>query len=163
MKLEIKNSGNSRFVYFGHLLLSSIELADDSSNCKLSYIHRVGCLNSFPDKEKKEIIDFALIYSKGCVIINTINKKVALFIKKNYPTYYYQEVPIGYYNGFQYHICIKNSINPNAYCKYPIKEKNKKGLTKTKVEKTLRKVLKSKKLSTRFVNEFIRELEKNKE
>lgn len=145
----------------------SFALVGDNSNCKLSYIHNIGWLKHITtkDNERKEIIDKLLEYQKGCVFINTINKDLADFINKTYPTYFYEEVPIGYNGGYQYHICIKNVIKINHYCRTPEKKSlnkqrnNKGGHTKTKVEKLLRTHLKQNNQSTRFVNKFIRELQ----
>lgn len=97
----------------------------------------IGKISYFTNEEKIEIINFTLKYSKGCVFINTINKVVALFICENYPTYYFHEVPIGYYSGFQYHLCIQNTVNKNDNCKTPSKENNKVIIQEKIVEKVV--------------------------
>jgi hypothetical protein len=138
-------------------------LSGDGSNCKLSYFHQAGNLSRFSEEEKKKIVDFALLRVKGCVIINTIDKEVALFFKKTYPTYYYQELPIGYNDGFQYHICIKNTMNVHYSCKNPQPiEEPMHGFAKTKIEKSLRTYLKANDMKTKFVNSFMTYLVENK-
>lgn len=97
----------------------NLELSEDKSNCKLSYIHQAGALVNRSDKIKKEAIDFLLQKAKGCIIINTTNKQVADWLSKNYDTYYYNEVPIGYNESYQYHICIRNNVAINHNCRKP--------------------------------------------
>lgn len=167
----------------------AISLAADPSNCKLSYIHQAGCLISLSDKDKKEALDFALNYSKGSIIINTTNEKVALFIRDTYPTYYYEEIPTGYGGKFQYHVCIKNTVKINSNCRNPepvkptkpvkpvVKEVIKEvivekevvipqkvigGYARTRIERTLKDFIKNKNVPANFVTEFIEELAKNK-
>ncbi len=140
MELRNETIGGANYVKIEHGKYKlSISTAGDSSNCKLSYIHQAGNLSQLTDAEKKEVLDFALKGLKGCVIINTIDENVALFIQKTYPTYYYQEVPIGYNNGFQYHVSIKNPINVNDSCKDPKDVKPKKG---DKVKEVIKEVIK---------------------
>jgi len=94
----------------------------DPSNCKLSYVNSIGSINQFLKKDKLEILNLLLKDLKGSVIFNTVNKKVADFIARNYPTYYYHKVPTGYYGKYQYHLCIKNTVTVNANCREPEKE-----------------------------------------
>lgn len=129
-----------------------LTIATDPSNCKLSYIHSVGTIQRFPDEERKEAIDYLLKYCKGYVILNTIVPEVRNFLIKTYPTYYHHEVPVGYNNGFQYNICIKNTINPNGNCKDPIVKKVQ---TKAELRSNLIKVLRKHKRKTDWVEEFL--------
>src|SRR5690349_8200569 len=88
----------------------SIRVSEDQTNCKLSYIHGIGILSVIKDNNEKKLIldDIINNYCKGAIIINTTNKIVSDFIAATYPVYYYNNVPIGYNNTFQYHICIQN-------------------------------------------------------
>jgi hypothetical protein len=131
----------------------SLYLSEDGSNCKLSYIHQGGQLSSVEDdKEKKEIVDYLLTQAKGCIILNTTNKKVYEFIAKTYEVYYKHEVPIGYSNGYQYHICFKNTVKPNAYCRKP------KAADTGDIKDKLLKILKDKRRKADYVDEFIKSL-----
>lgn len=134
--------------------------SNDSTNCKLSYIHGVGYLAVFEkNDDRKMIIDTVLKYLKGCVIINTTDKSVSDWISENYLTYYYQKVPIGYNNKYQYHICIKNNINTNNNCRKPVTDtdllRKKPFLTKDKIKNTLLKVLKDRRRKADYIDEFL--------
>ena len=133
-----------------------IELATDSSNCKLSYIHQAGSLADFNEAELKEVFDHVLNSLKGCVILNTIQKKVFDFIKTTYPVYYAQEVPIGYNGGYQYHVCFQNIIRKNLNCRAP--EVKASDLNKATIEAKLIDVLKKKRRKTDYVIGFINSL-----
>lgn len=146
-----------------------IYIATDETNCKLSYIHNVGSLCRDSSNVRKEIIDAALTLCKGAVIINTTIEEVSDWIAENYDVYYYNKVPIGYNSGFQYHICIKNSVNVNAYCKKAVvrikKAINQQELSvdsiKISKEALSNKLLEKLKLLRRkndYVNDFINEL-----
>jgi Pyruvate/2-oxoacid:ferredoxin oxidoreductase delta subunit len=136
-----------------------LEIADDQSNCKLSYIHKAGSLAILTDdKEKKQVVDYLLKMCKGCVIINTTNEDSYNFFAKNYPVYYKHEVPIGYNRGFQYHICIKNTINPNDNCRAPNKAVSTNGLNKENIKVRMIAALKAKRRKTDFVDELINSL-----
>lgn len=132
-------------------------VSGDSTNCKLSYIHGIGSLKgNFKEEEYKAVIDTLLYRCKGTVLLNTIVKEVATFIKENYTHYYYQEVPIGYGNGYQYHILIRNDINPNRNCRNP-EVKNPitsdfKASIKTKLLETLKKLRRKDDYVDQFVN-----------
>jgi hypothetical protein len=131
----------------------------DGSNCKLSYIHGSGVLAPLDDESKKFVMTELLKQCKGAVIINTIHEKVTDFISKNYPTYYYHKVPIGYTTGnflYQYHICIKNTVNAHYACREP--EKVEETIDKTIIKAKLLKVLKANKRKTDYVNDFIKSL-----
>ncbi len=131
-----------------------LTLSGDSSNCKLSYLHKVGNLSQVKDdKEKDEIIKFLMERAKGCIILNTTNKDVAKFIKNTYKVYYYHEVPIGYSGGFQYHICIKNTVRPNEYCKDPQEETG--FFDKAHIKEKLIKLLGIKRRKSDYIDEFI--------
>lgn len=133
-------------------------LSQDTTNCKLSYIHQPSSLNGLNKDEKKEVVDYLLRKAKGCVILNTTYKEITNFIKTTYPTYYYQEVPIGYNGGFQYHICIKNTISVSEYCRQPVKEVQN-GLVKKDVKEKLLTILKTKRRKIDYVDEFIKTLD----
>lgn len=144
----------------------TVGVSGDVSNCKLSYIHRLGSLIGFTANQRKEIVDGVLKVCKGAVIINTTNKTVADWISKNYPTYFYNEVPIGYSNTFQYMLCIKNTIVVNANCREPLEVKPKSidvkidttALQKEVIKQKLVKVLTEKRRKGDYVDEFINSL-----
>lgn len=132
-------------------------VATDVSNCKLSYIHGAGTLGSLSDEKKKEVIDALLKLpdAKGCYILNTTDRSVADFISKTYPVYYYQNVPIGYNGGCQYHICIKNTVKENTHCRTP---KNSPYPDKEVIRRKLETILKAKRRKTDYIDEFIKSL-----
>lgn len=148
-------------------------ISSDITNCKLSYIHGIGAIWSYTQKEELIVnaIKEVLYYLKGAVIINTINQKISDIIFKNFDTYYYHKVPIGYGNGYQYHICIKNSSNVNGYCRKP---ENNTDLTGRSVNislknnndldilaSKLKEELKKRRRKTDFVDELIESLKNN--
>lgn len=150
----------------GTTAVCTVGVSGDASNCKLSYIHRLGTLISFNDNQRKEIVNFVLKVCKGAVIINTTNKVVADWISKNYPTYFYNEVPIGYGSSFQYMLCIKNTIVINANCREPLKVKPKSigvkidttALQKEVIKRKLVLILAEKRRKGDYVDEFINSL-----
>ena len=130
--------------------------ADDPTNCKLSYLHGLGILGAVgvSDEEKLEIINSLLKYCKGAVIINTINKEVFDFIKGNFQYYYAEEVPIGYDGKYQYHICIRNLIRYNSFCRQP-ELKKQPTIDKEVIKTKLLTLLKNKRRKNDYVQEFI--------
>lgn len=133
-----------------------VYISSDVTNCKLSYIHGAGQLVSFKAEELKEVFDALLINTKGCIILNTIQKTVFDFVNNTYPVYYQHAVPIGYHNGFQYHVCFKNTIRVNSNCRTP--EVDKPVIDKAAIKQNLCTLLKSKKRKTDYVDEFINSL-----
>lgn len=137
----------------------TLYLASDATNCKLSYIHGAGQLAGYSEEDLKTVFDQILNSAKGCVILNTINKTISDFINKTYPVYYYNEVPIGYGTGFQYHICFQNVIKVNTSCRQPVKLEVKNPLDeKAAIKQKLHDLLKSKRRKTDYVDEFINSL-----
>lgn len=131
----------------------SLYLNDDGTNCKLSYIHGAGSLKDLSDDQRKQVVDYLLDMAKGTVLINTTNKEVSDFINKNYDTYYYNKVPIGYNDGYQYHILIRNNISPNGYCREP--EKNTSLLDKQYIKETIKKTLKKLRRKADYVDDLV--------
>lgn len=136
--------------YLGHIYVGS-----DHTNCKLSYIHGAGCLSGRTQEEIKEVIKKILGITKGCVILNTKYKDVFTAITSLYPVYYASEVPIGYNNGFQYHVCFKNTVKINGSCREP---KKLESLDKTIIKQRLMETLKIRRRKTDYVDEFINSL-----
>lgn len=130
----------------------TIYLSSDATNCKLSYIHGAGGLSDFNEEDLKQIFDSILNAAKGCIILNTTSKKIFEFIKTTYPTYYQEEVPIGYNQGFQYHVCFKNTIRVNANCREPLQAKP---MDRAIIKEKLQSVLKAKRRKMDYVDEFI--------
>lgn len=150
---ETESTGYGRFVI----------IDSDTTNCKLSYIHGAGCLSIYKDNQIKESIDILLKYCKGCVILNTTQKKIVEVIQKHYPVYYSHNVPIGYGTNYQYHICFKNTIKENSNCRGP--ETNTpafaasgKTLDIGMITNKLNEILKKKRRKNDFVDEFIKSL-----
>lgn len=133
------------------------KISGDSTNCKLSYIHGIGNLQGCTVQERKQIMEFLLSKCKGCVILNTIDKEVAEWITKNYPTYYHNQPQIGYHGGVQHHICIKNVVNINANCKNP-PALNKDGFKLDEIKQKLTTILKQKRRKADYVDDFIKSL-----
>jgi hypothetical protein len=135
----------------------TLYVSSDPTNCKLSYIHGGGQLCNLDDEEKKEAIDFVLKHCKGYVIMNTTNKLVAKWITENYETYFKQDVPVGYTNGFQYVISIRNNIVVNSSCKVPVKKVAEVAKDPVLAEK-LRAFLKKKRRKDDYVEDFVNSL-----
>lgn len=135
----------------------TVYMATDGSNCKLSYLHELGVLVNLTDENKKQVIDYLLNDCKGVVFINTTQPKVAQFIAKTYPVYFYSELPIGYYGKYQYHLCIQNIIRPNGHCRNPVVKKVD-TLDKVDLKTKLNALLKTKKRKADYVDEFINSL-----
>lgn len=170
MKAGIENVTVNRNTYYRITTSTgrSVRLyySTDDTNCKLSYIHSVGSLVGMIDNDKKEVIDTILRVSKGAVILNSTKKAITDWIAKNYEVYYYNRVPIGYSNTFQYHICIRNSIMPNPYCLKPTvkitedinqQEVNSNNLkyNKSSIRNKLKKLLKSLRRKDDYVDSFV--------
>ncbi len=129
----------------------------DFTNCKLSYIHSLGYLaNLKDDDERKEVMRVLLRNCKGYVIINTTKKEVCDWLVANYPTYFEQHVPVGYYGGFQYVIAIKNMFNINTSCREPVQSKKTNILDKSKLAEQLTAFLKKKRRKADYVEEFLK-------
>lgn len=139
----------------------TLYIGTDGTNCKLSYIHGAGSLAYVAKDLRKNVIDELLRKCKGCVILNTTEREIFNFIKATYPTYYAQEVPIGYYNGFQFHVCFKNTIVENRNCRIPNEMVNVPA-GEVPPKKVLRDkliaLLKSKRRKNDYVDEFINSL-----
>lgn len=133
-------------------------VSSDTTNCKLSYIHGIGILTSYSKNEYKEIIDNLLDKCKGTVLINTTKEEIGEFLKDNYVHYYYHKVPIGYGNGYQYHILIKNDVRPNTYCRKPEKEVNTPDDFKANFKSKLLETLKKLRRKNDYVDELINSL-----
>lgn len=134
------------------------EIIPDRSNCKLSYVNRIGNLQYFSDDQRKEIIKKILSACAGMVIFNTIYQTAAQFLTDNYQVYYYNTPPVGYgANGVQHHICIKNHIKQNHHCRTPEGENYQKfGIRNIKSK--LKKILKEKRRKDDYVDDFIKSL-----
>jgi len=162
MKAENSTTDNEMTYLFSELKSYPYNLcfkvSGDSTNCKLSYIHGIGSLTVVKnDNEKLEILNFLLSKCKGCVIINSTSKPIIDLINNNFPSYYNVEVPIGYGSGYQYHICIKNTVKVNPHCREP-KKVLKVVPTKEQFETKLRAILKKYKRKDDYVEEFINSL-----
>lgn len=138
----------------------NLYISGDGTNCKLSYIHGIAALygRSLTYEEQLECLEGCLKEAKGMVIINTIYKEMRDFIHKACQVYYSFEVPIGYQNGLQYHIGIRNHIINNPNCKIPKPLKSTTAPEKDKIRDTLLRILKSKKRKADYVDEFINSL-----
>lgn len=144
----------------------TLYIAHDVSNCKLSYLHGCGCLREMDDDTFKQVINEALKYLKGCVIMNTTVKEVADHIAKLYEVYYYKTPNIGYNDGYQYHVCFRNSIRLNASCRTPEGKKVVKAeipkdyLSITDFKKLLIANVKGRRRKTDWIAAFIESLKK---
>lgn len=114
----------------------------NTNNCKLTIIENLSFIYSFnnaynTDELLKE--RFETIFKKCAITIHTniIDKKLRDYILNNFELYSYEEIPIGYNNGMQYHFLIKNPYIFNQYEKRFV-DKNKKNI-KTTIEKVFKK------------------------
>lgn len=123
-KLDDNNERRIRLVFQSdiiNILRIPIIIKNSYSNCKLAIIDHIGEIynHNLTDEENKKIILFILdyIFTHYCTLtyfVHIINKNVANIIKENIPHYYFNEVPIGYYKGYQYHILLKNNKDYRA-------------------------------------------------
>lgn len=125
----------------------------DYTNCKLSYIHNIGGLQLLTEEEFKMYLDEVLKTCKGMVFMSTTSVTVKEYLNKLYQVYYCIEVPIGYNNGFQYHIGIRNPINVNAHCRIPVPKSVPP--SKEELRKKLTDYLTSKRRKTDIVDDVL--------
>ncbi len=151
LPIVIKKVNNNPYGY-GY----TVYVGSDGTNCKLSYIHGAGNLVNFSAEDLKQAIEACLNQAKGCVILNTTAPAIFKFIKDNYPVYYEHAVPIGYNNGFQYHVCFKNTLKVNLNCREPNVEKPV--FDKASLKQNLYTLLKTKRRKADYVEEFVNSL-----
>ncbi len=88
---------------------SYVDIYHSSSNCKLTTIEYI--YNIFSEQQHfKEYFDEVLKKCRICTYLNTNQDHYAEWILKNYEVYSYNKIPVGYNDGYQYHIIIRNTI-----------------------------------------------------
>lgn len=132
---------------------SRITIIDSISNCKLSTIENIQLL-PLKINEVKEVLSACRIL----VYFNTNNEQIVDFFKENFELYSIAKIPVGYNNGFQWHVYIKNNDSTSgnkAYLRDIIKEEPNKIINIEKIKDVLTKTLKSKRRKTDIVQEVI--------
>jgi hypothetical protein len=94
-------------------------------NCKMTFIEQVNGIFNGTREQWKAKLDYVLSESYIVVSLNTNNTTYAEWIRKTYELYAYNEVPVGYHNGYQYHIIIRNTLSkaPNTCHMRPVEKK----------------------------------------
>lgn len=138
------------------------KVVHESSNCKFSFVENIGGLweasRSRNEKEKIQMFKDFLKQGRIVVSVNTTNDAIKEFILNNFEVYGYNKVPVGYYNGFQHHILIKNNDSGYANKVYlrPVEKTVKiKNPTIDQLEEVLTKILKAKRRKTDIVKEVM--------
>lgn len=134
--------------------LPGVITTDSRSNCKLTYLDNVGQLHLVDLNTLKNFFKNLRIV----VSFNTTNIAVVNFFKKNFELYNVAKIPVGYSDGYQYHILVKNVDSTAAnkvYLRDMEKEKPVKGLDLVKIEEIMTKTLKAKRRKTDIVKEVL--------
>lgn len=137
-------------------------------NCKMGFIDSVGGINIGTDEQKKAKLDYVLTRSEIIVYLNTHMQDYAEFIKNNYELYAYNEVPVGYGNGYQYHIIIRNTLSTRSNKNYlrPVeaaKTSRTKKKTKNKIKGLIEGVLKKYRRKTDIAGTIMTVIQDNAE
>lgn len=146
--------------YFGHATI-----VNSPSNCKLSNIEYVADLyrscNNLSLENKIAKIKRFLSKCRILVCINTIDKNIKDFFEENFEIYDITKMPIGYNNGNQYYIFIKNndSVYSNKNYLRPVEKNVFKEIPTNKLEQTLNNALKYK--AKRKKSDIIKEVIEN--
>lgn len=91
-----------------------IKIHHSTNNCKLTYLEQIGFFRTDYEEGKTKslsILKTVLFYCRCAVSLNTPDINVAKLIEENFELYSIVKIPIGYYEGYQYHIIIRN---PNS-------------------------------------------------
>lgn len=146
--------------YFG-----GASIVDSPSNCKLSHIENVrnlyGSCNGLSLKDKVKKIKRFLNSCRILVSIDTISIDIKNFFEENFEVYNIAKIPVGYYDGYQYHILLKNNDSTffNKGYLRPVEKDSYKEISTDKLEKTLKSALKYK--SKRKKSDIIKEVIEN--
>ncbi len=131
-----------------------VKVLHSASNCKLTNLDSVCNMPLYNiDKVKEFFKELRIV-----VAFNTTNKNIVDFFEKNFELYSVAEIPVGYNNGFQYHIIVKNTYSnfPNKeYLRDIKKEQPNKGVDLAKIEEIMTKTLKAKRRKTDIVKEVL--------
>ena len=131
-----------------------VNVMHSGSNCKLTNLDFV---NNMPLSNVEKVKEFFKDL-KIVVAFNTTSKEILNFFKKNFELYSVAEVPVGYENGFQYHVIVKNTYSnfPNKiYLRNVQKEQPNKGIDLAKIEEIMTRTLKAKRRKTDIVKEVL--------
>lgn len=155
LEVQIKNKIMAE--YYG-----GARMVHESSNCKFSFVESINGLwaASYKKDEKEKIQTFKNFLKQGRIVVsvNTTDNAIKEFILKNFEVYGYNKVPVGYNNGFQHHILIKNNDSGYANKMYlrPVEKTVKiKNPTMDQLEEVLTKTLKAKRRKTDIVKEVM--------
>jgi hypothetical protein len=131
-----------------------VKVDHSGSNCKLTNLDNIKNMPLTDIEKVKEFFkDLRII-----VAFNTNNENILKFFKTNFELYSVAEIPVGYRNGFQYHIIVRNAYSrfTNIDCLRPIsKEQPNKGVDLAKIEEIMTKTLKAKRRKTDIVKEVL--------
>jgi len=147
------NKSVTRLTYPTKGYTSYIDYMMSLSNCKLAILEYCNNLADYTDvKTVKEL--FAKIPAAALYITLT-NTKTLKFLMDNFDCYINERVPIGYNNGFQYHLVIRNVTDNRAR---PLISKRMSS-NKDNIRKAILKIQKKYKRKTDIVDEILDELE----
>lgn len=144
----------TRITYPTKNYTSYIDYMMSLSNCKLAVVDYCNNLADYADvKTVKEL--FARIPAAALYITLT-NTKTLKFLMENFDCYINERVPIGYNNGFQYHLVIRNITDNRAR---PLIANSKHTLNKENIKEAIVKILKKYRRKTDIVDEILAEIE----
>lgn len=157
MDLEAQKLKKMANEYFG-----GSRITHSSSNCKLSYVESINGIYSTcngTEAENVEKVKRFLRDGRIVVNINTTDVRIKDFFERNFEIYSCAKLPVGYSNGFQYHILIRNK-DSNATNKMYLRPlpKAEKEPAMDRLEKILTKTLKAKRRKTDIVKDVMANL-----
>jgi len=131
-----------------------------TTNCKLSTIEGIKYLigSGFYDtpEEKVQRVKNFLNTGRTVVSLNTNDPDIKNFFEKNFNVFSSIEVPVGYNNGYQYHLILNNN---KGYWRTPAKKPIPKlDADMSNLEEVLTKILKSKRRKTDIVKDVMENL-----
>ena len=103
--MNITRTTISRYEEGGTLLQNSY------GNCKLSIVEQASSLlsnNKYSTDKKLTSMKNILSHGELTVFFHITNKSILDFLMKHYEIIYSIQIPIGYSNGYQWHVLIKN-------------------------------------------------------
>lgn len=148
---------NAINIKFGHYY-TNVDIIHSLNNCKLTVVDGIrNAISGIKSNIDKEIIIFKelLTECRQLTAINTTNTDIKDFIVNNFETYSVSKIPVGYNNGYQWHIFVRNIYSKlgtdylRAVEKEPII---------TKIETQLTSALKAKRRKTDVVKDIIANL-----
>lgn len=137
----------------------SVYIQHSNSNCKLTIWDYASGLKRSTEEQTIKVVKEALKKSYILVFINTTDIKFKEILERNFEIYGCLEIPIGYSNGYQYHIFIRNTFSYAANKTYlrAIENKNK-IIDKVKLKESLLNIFKIKRRKPDIIDDIINQI-----